>query len=743
MLKRLLIIIILTTLPFVAKAEKLKDFIIEGNSRVSNETILIYGKIKRGDQISEKKINEITKNLYSTNFFSNVSVRLEGSTLYITIKEHPLVNQLVIVGEKTKKLKDEIYRLIKTKSNRPYISSNLSKDLELIKSLYASLGYNFAKVEAKSKKIDENSFDLVFLIERGEKTKISKVNFIGNKNVSNRRLSEIIASEEDKFWKILTRNTNLSENIIKLDLRLLSNYYKSLGYYDIKISSNFAQIKNTGKAELVYSIDEGTRYFIQKISINLDKVFDNNLFTPLNKSFDKIIGTYYSPFKIKSILEELDALININNLQFVEHNVQEIIENDKINVVLNIFEGDKDLIERINVFGNNITSEDVIRGELIVDEGDPFTKLNLEKSIAALKARNIFKNVSYKVVEGTNKNLKIIDITVEEKPTGEISAGAGVGTNGGTFAFNIKENNWLGEGKSLGIDFEIDQETVAGSLNYSNPNYNFLGNQIFYGISSKKNDVPDRGYENSIVSTSIGTVFEQYRNINTSLGLSASYDDLRTEDTASSSLKKQSGTYSEMAGNYGLTYDTRDRKFRPTAGSVVSFGQTMPIYADKSFIANNFSTSTYKKFSEDIIGSTKFNLSTISGLGGDDVRLSKRNGVSSKRLRGFEKNKVGPVDGNDHVGGNYVATLNFDANLPNILPEDTKTDLNFFLDFGNIWGVDYDSAVDDSNKIRSSTGVAANWISPIGPMTFIFSQNLSKASTDKTEFFNFQLGTTF
>ena len=117
----------------------------------------------------------------------------------------------------------------------------------------------------------------------------------------------------------------------------------------------------------------------------------------------------------------------------------------------------------------------------------------------------------------------------------------------------------------------------------------------------------------------------------------------------------------------------------------------------------------------------------------DDVRLSKRKGLSSKRLRGFEKNKVGPVDGKDHIGGNYAAALNFEANLPNLLPEDTNTDVGLFLDFGNVWGVDYDSSIDDSNKIRSSTGIAANWMSPIGPMTFTLFSKFSKADTDETE----------
>ena len=181
----------------------------------------------------------------------------------------------------------------------------------------------------------------------------------------------------------------------------------------------------------------------------------------------------------------------------------------------------------------------------------------------------------------------------------------------------------------------------------------------------------------------------------------------------------------------------------PTSGSILRIGQSLPIYADKSFIANSLSASKYKSFNENVVGVGKLYLSSINGLGSDDVRISKRKVLGTKRLRGFEKNKIGPVDNNDHVGGNYAAAVNFEANLPTILPEDTNADLSVFLDFGNLWGVDYDSSIDDSNKIRSSTGIIANWISPIGPMNFILSQNLSKASTDTTQGFSFNLGTTF
>ena len=439
----------------------------------------------------------------------------------------------------------------------------------------------------------------------------------------------------------------------------------------------------------------------------------------------------------------MDEIIEENNLQFVEHNVQEIIEDESINIVLNVFEGKKNLIERINITGNYATNEDVIRGELIVDEGDPLTNLNLDKSIAKIKERRIFKDVSYEIKDGSQTNLKVININVEEQPTGEIGAGAGIGTSGGTLAFNIKENNWLGEGKALAFEVQLDDESIAGNLTFSDPNYDFLGNSLYYSVASEQNDRPNQGYENSIISASIGTSFEQYRDVDVNLGISASFDDLKTEDSASASLKKQSGNFSELSANYGFTFDNRNRVFMPTSGSVYSFSQSLPIYADKSFVANTFRASKYKSISEDLVGSGKFFFSAVNGIGDEDVRLSKRRNLSTKRLRGFERNKVGPVDGVDHIGGNYAAAVNFETNLPNLLPENSNTDVGLFLDFGNVWGVDYDESIDESNKIRSSVGAAMNWISPIGPLSFVLSQNLSKADTDETESFSFNLGTTF
>ena len=721
----------------------IKKIEIIGNDRVSDQTVIVYGDIKINEDINEQKLNQILNDLYSTDFFEDVKVEIKKDVLIINLKEYSVINKLIFLGEPSNRIKSEIKKNIRSKEKGSFIKSYISQDIETIKTLYSSIGYNFSKIEAKINKIDDRNIDLIIDITRGEKTKISSINFIGDKKIRDRRLRDIIASEEDRFYKFISRNTNFSQNLIDLDIRLLKNYYKSLGYYNIKVTSNSAQINDSGNIDLVYSIDAGERYIVNKISTEVDPIFDKELFNPLKKNYEKLIGNFYSPFEVKKILEEIDRLIEINNLQFVEHNVEEVLGDNTISIKFNITEGERKLVERINILGNNVTNESVIRSELLIDEGDPFTTLALSKSIAKIKSRNIFKNVSSEIKDGNNNNLKIIDIIVEEKPTGEISAGAGVGTNGGSFAINVSENNWLGRGNSLDFEIEVDQESLRGNISYANPNYDFLGNSISYFISNERNDKPDQGYENTLVSTGIKTGFEQYKNIFTNLGLTASYDDLRTLSTASSSLKKQSGEFSELAGTYGFRYDTRNRAFMPTSGSIIGFDQTLPIYADKKFIANTFRVSKYKSFSEDLVGATKFYLSSINGLDNEDVRLSKRVKLSSKRLRGFEKNRVGPMDGSDHIGGNYAAALNFEANLPKLLPDNTNTDIGLFLDFGNVWGVDYDSGIDKSNKIRSSTGIAASWLSPLGPMTFIFSTNLSKASTDKTESFNFNLGTTF
>ena len=742
MFKKTLIILLIFTSSVCA--EVVKEIQIEGNNRISLETIKVYGEIDIGSDYSTQRLNGILKNLYATNFFENISLELKSGVLKIILKEYSVINSIYLEGEDSSQIKKQILERLVLKEKGAFIPSQLNEDVNLLKNIYASMGFNFININTKIEKFSENRVNVLFKVKKGEKTYLKKIDFIGDKKIRDNKLRDIIASEEKKFWKFLSKNVYFNQSNIELDKRLLINYYKSIGYYDVQVLSSSSEVDpNNNSSNLVYTINAGKRYRINKISTNIDSVIDKKLFEPIVNNYKDIIGKYYSPFKVKKILDEVDLLISSNDLQFIEHSVNEIIENESIEIKINIYEGKKQLVEKINVYGNTVTDESVIRSELLLDEGDPINQLKLDKSIAKLKSRNLFSDVRAKFLEGSSNNQKIIDISVEEKPTGEISAGAGIGTSGGNFAFNIRENNWLGKGIGLSTNFDISSETFTGSLIVDNPNYNYSGNALNYYLENTKNDKPDSGFKNNIISTGIGTKFEQYKDIYISSNINFSYDDLKVDSTASNSLQKQKGVFSDLSFGYGITTDKRDRSYGPTEGYITGFNQSFPIYADAPYIKNSVSLSKYQSLSPNFITAIKLYASAINGLEKKDVRLSKRLSLGNSRLRGFEAGKIGPKDGVDYVGGNYAAAANLEMNLPNLLPESTKTDIGLFLDLGNVWHADYTDSIDDSNKIRSTVGINTSWLSPVGPMSFIFSQNLSKASTDVTESFNFRLGTTF
>ena len=262
-------------------------------------------------------------------------------------------------------------------------------------------------------------------------------------------------------------------------------------------------------------------------------------------------------------------------------------------------------------------------------------------------------------------------------------------------------------------------------------------------VNSKKTDKSASGYENTLMNFNIGTEFEQYRDIYFAPDLSFTIDDLTVDSTASSQLKKQAGTFQDITFSYAIKADKRNRRYMPTDGHIFRFKQSLPVYADSKSMTNSFKYSAYHGFSENLVGAFKLYGAAVNGLGGEDVRLSKRLHLGRTLLRGFESGKVGPKDGSDYVGGNYVSAMNFEARLPNLLPENTQTDVAAFLDFGNLWSVDYDSSVGSSSKIRSSVGISANTFTTIGPLSFTLAHSLSKASNDETESFNFRLGTSF
>ena len=726
-------------------AQSFKDIKVDGNKRISKKSIIIFGNINFNKDYNDEDLNTVLKNIYDTNFFKEIKLKINNSILEISVIENPIIEDVQINGIKSKTLTELLFDKIKLKNRSSYVESSFLSDLNLIKNILKSSGYYFAEIKTSSSLNEEqNSIRLIYEVDLGKRAKIEEIQFIGDKKIKDRKLKNIITSEERKFWKFISQSVYLNYERIELDKRLLSNFYKNNGYYNVKITNSFVEFNNDSSFKLIFNIEAGEKFRFNELSLKLADDYDPKYFAEVNEKLKKLKDTEYSLDKVEKILREVDKIALTKQYQFIDASlVETIVDNNKLDISFSLKDSEKFYVEKINIQGNNYTIEEVIRNALIVDEGDPYNEILFNKSVNNIKAKNIFSKVETEIIPGSRSGLKVVNLTVEEKPTGEISLGAGVGTSGGTIGGGIKENNFLGKGIKLNSNLQISENAIKGQFIYEKPNFNYSDNSLFTSIRSTTTDnINDFGYKTTDLGLSLGTAFEQFENLYFRPEIDIAYEKLETTSAASASLKKQEGDYFDNYFNYSLDYDLRNRRFRPDEGFRNIFRQELPLVSENYEIVNSFETSRYQKISETVT-KVSFYGKAVNTLSNEDVRISKRLFMPSSKLRGFEAGKIGPVDNNDYIGGNYISALNFSATLPTLLPSFQNLDFSVFVDAANVWGVDYDSSIDNNNKIRSSTGVAMDILTPIGPLNFSLSQPITKSSTDKTEGFRFNLGTTF
>ena len=727
---------------FKANAEVIKKIEIEGNNRISDSNVILFGNINIDEDYDFKKINKVLKDLYETEFFEDVSISINNEILFVKLIENPIIQSIEITGVKNKSVLKLLNDNLSLKEKNPYVENKVRRDETKLKNILKVNGYYFSEINSKIKKNENNTLNLRYEINLGEKAFITKIKFIGDKKIKDRKLKNVIISEESKFWKFLSNKKYVDANRIKLDENLLKNYYKNNGYYSVNVNSSFAQLIDSNNFELVFNIDAGSKYKFKEINIDIPKSFPTENFSEIKETTNKLKGRDYSINRIDKILKEIDKIVIQKQFEFLNASYTEILGENTIDLNIKLTESRKEYVEKINILGNYITNESVIRNEIISDEGDPYNEILFKKSINNIKSRNIFKTVKTNIKEGSSNQLKVVDVVVEEKPTGEISAGAGTGTSGSSISFSIAENNYMGKGSKVNLSATLSDDSVEGRFRISEPNFRNSDKTLNTTIESSRNDLMSKfGYETNETGFSFGTTFEQYQDIFFSPELSMYYESLTTSSKASNAKKKQEGDYFDTNFSYSLNLNKLNQNFQPTDGYRSTFSQSMPLLADDKSISNAYEYANYTKFKNETIFSFIFFAKSINNFD-DDVRISKRIFIPSRKLRGFAAGKIGPKDNNDFIGGNYGTAMNLAATLPNFMKDLENIDFSLFLDTANVWGVDYNSSL-DSNKIRSSTGVAIDWFTPIGPLSFSFASPITKSSTDKTETFRFRIGTTF
>ena len=737
-------LIITYFLTFESLSEIVKKIEISGNERITNETIQIFNPVSVNDDINTEKINLILKELYKTNFFEDIKISFNQNILKITVKEFPIIQNLDYNGIKAQKIRDIILKDLNLKERSSYNKLLLNQDKDKIISNLKTIGYYFATTDVFVEEIGDNLVNIKYEINLGEKARIQKISFIGNKIYKDRKLRRVILSEEYKFWKFISGKKFLNEELIEYDSRLLKNFFLNKGFYNVKINSSFAKLIKNNEFELIYNIDAGRKINFGSLELDLPNDYANDDFVKLRELFEDLTGTPYSINSLDKILEEIDKVALDVQYETVKVDVIEKLTDDKLDLTFILEDTKKFFVERINIFGNNVTHESVIRNQLALDEGDVYNEILANKTVNNLKSLNFFKSVNSEVKEGSRDGNKIINLSIEEKPTGEISASAGVGTSGNTIGAGISENNFLGKGIRLFADLSLSSDTVRGKFSVTNPNFLNTEKLIYTTVESSETDkLTDFGYKTTRTGFIVGSKFEYLDDFKFGVGTSNYYEKIDTDNSASARQKTQEGDYWDSFLKLDFDYDKRNQKFQTSDGFRGYYSVDIPLISETNSLRNVYNYKYFTELYDENISTVSLYLSAVNSLSNDDVKLSERLNIPSSKLRGFEFGKVGPKDGEDYIGGNYITAVNFSSTIPQILENSQNTDFLLFLDVANIWGVDYDSSLDDSNKIRSAAGIAVDWFTPIGPLNFSLSQPISKASSDKTESFRFNLGTTF
>ena len=379
------------------------------------------------------------------------------------------------------------------------------------------------------------------------------------------------------------------------------------------------------------------------MKLNISKDYNQDNFLKIENLFNKLKGTPYSINSIDNVLNLIDDIVISKQFESIQATVDEKIIGNKIDLIFDVKETEKFFVDRINILGNNITEEKVIRNQLLIDEGDPYNEILKTKSINNIKSLNFFKTVESEVISTDEDNNKIINIKVEEKPTGEVTAGAGFGTEGSTFLAGVKENNFLGKGISVDSKLRLSEEDIKGNFTVTNPNYKNSDKSIFFNLQTLETDkMTTSGYKTNKTGFKIGTGFEYYDDFNLGLATSHYYERISTDSTASTRQQEQKGNYWDSFINLSFTQDKRNQKFQASRGHISRYGIDIPIISDTKSFINEYTYKYYTELYDQNVSTFGITLSSAFSLDDNEVKLSERLFVPGSKLRGFEAGRVGP-----------------------------------------------------------------------------------------------------
>ncbi len=740
--------------------------LVRGNQRIDQTTVLSYLPIQPGDTIDPVTLDVAIRTLTRTQLFADVQIGLQANgDLIVEIVENPIINQVVFEGNSAineEKLLEEV-----TIAPRGiYTRARVQEDVGSIIELYRLSGRISATVTPKLVQLDQNRVDVVFEIDEGPETGVRAITFLGNQAYSDAELREVMVTKQSRWWRLFTRNDNYDPNRLDYDREQLRSFYTNRGYYDFRIVSAVAELAPDDSGfGITLTVDEGDRYNFGEINV----VTENDRLNPdlLKLLLPIRTGDLYESDKIERAVDALTFAAGSAGYAFVDINptFRPNPDTDTIDVTFNIAEGQRVYVERINVVGNTRTIDPVIRRELMLTEGDAFNRALMERSRNNLRALGFFSDVTIAETQGTAPDRSVVNVTVTEQPTGELSVGAGF-SSVDSFVVNlgISERNFRGRGQNLVARVEWGSLRQQIDFRFTEPR--FMGRDVGAGFDlfHSRYDFQD---ESSFDYRSTGAGLRLTYPLNGYSRFSARYfikdDEIIVPQGfcgnlggGSRALCEQIGSSLNSSVGYTLLIDRRNDPIRATRGWTGSLRQDFAgVGGDVNYVKTELDATVYYGLTPSWIVSATGSAGYVSGWNGDAVRINDRFFKGGNSFRGFENAGMGPRDlsTNDALGGNFYAVGSLELTVPNGLPEQYGIRTSLFADVGTLGVLDdrflldsnglIDTSIVDDLSLRASAGLSIHWRSPMGPIRFDFSKILSREDYDRTETFRFSTSTQF
>lgn len=727
---------------------KISNIVVEGNQRVSAETVFAYLPVLVGDEITESQFSQLIKTLYNTQLFEDVAIERQGNDIAISVVENPIINRVNIEGNDA--LSDErLMGELNIQPRRVFTQKVALDATETLLKIYELSGRFAASVEPKIIRLENNRVNLVFEVDEGPLVKIESIRFIGNDNFSAFSLKQVISSRENRWWAFLSSADKYDEGRLNYDTRLLRQFYLSRGYADVDVRRVQGGLlpDRTGFA-ITFEINEGVRYKLKDVRF-ASEIADADI-SLLREEIPLETGEWYDVRYVEQGLVNITNALGNQGYSFV--NITPEVETDEasaeLNLTINIGAAQKNYIERIEVVNNTRTLDRVVRREFEIVEGDAFNQLKLDRSLRNIRNLGYFRNVDVQTEQGSTADQTIVRVDVEEQPTGDLSVGAGYSSlDKTTFSFGINEKNFLGTGRSLNLSTSFSDTRADYSIGLTEPyflNRDLRGTAEIFSQQSKSNS-----FTTTSKGLGLGVGFDAANDV---------YHDIKYEYASTTSTQKNS-TASSVTGEedktlrgssltYRLGRSTLNNRFDPTEGSLAEITETYSgLGGNVDFLKSELALGYYKPFMFNrLIFGLRSRVGNVNGLG-EKITQSNRFFIGGRQVRGFEGGGIGPRDETtlSAVGGNNMYSGSAEIVSSIGFSKDLGLRWTVFSDVGSTWDTDFETGVLGANDsaMRQSVGFGLLWDTAIGPLSFYWADAVSKQSYDKVKRFQFNIGTRF